>query len=109
MDRDMGTTFLDGLLLGGGSCSLRASLITSFSRTLGIHFVAGNGNNSFTSMNFEEQEMMVVSSTTQMSFDLNIFCSENRTEDLVGPCFNVSNDDVYKRNQTKKQTKQAKK
>jgi hypothetical protein len=35
-----------------------------------------------------------------MSFNISIFFSGNRTEDLVGPCFNISNDDVYKKEET---------
>jgi hypothetical protein len=48
-------------------------------------------------MNFEEEEKMVVPSTTQTSFYIIIFFSKNRTKHLVIPSFNVSNDSVYKK------------
>jgi hypothetical protein len=87
-------TLLDGLLPGGGSSSLRASLITLLSCTLGIRFMVGNGNNLFTCVNFEEEEKMVVSSTTKTSFGISIFFCGNRTEVLVSPCFDINNYDV---------------
>lgn len=88
---------LDCLLLGAWKSSLRASMITSPSRMLSICFTTSNGNNLILDMNFEEEEKMVVPSTTQTSFYIIIFFSKNRTKHLVIPSFNVSNDNVYKK------------
>jgi hypothetical protein len=60
---------------------------------------ATNGDNTTTNMNAEEEEEeeVIVSSTTKMILNLSIFLRRDRPKNFIGPGFNLSNVDIYKK------------